>query len=96
MALVLRGLSHGMFEDSYSPDLDDIKCFVIIGFNFCNLCDLIGQLGRQCYAVFCLGVLLITVAIAHYACADQELNDHNHNSNSKRHLHGPPLLQRQS
>ncbi|PSR95178.1 Voltage-dependent T-type calcium channel subunit alpha-1I (Ca(v)3.3) like [Actinidia chinensis var. chinensis] len=35
---------------------------------------MLGRVGRQCYAVFCLGVLLISVAIAHYACAS-ELDD---------------------
>ncbi|KAK3206034.1 hypothetical protein Dsin_020080 [Dipteronia sinensis] len=27
---------------------------------------LLGKVGRQCYAVFCLGVILVTVAVAYY------------------------------
>lgn len=54
---------------------------------------IIGRLGRHCYALFCFGVLIISVCIYNCVCADEESND-NH-VRTKRRLralhHGHPL-----
>ncbi|TQE00623.1 hypothetical protein C1H46_013750 [Malus baccata] len=36
---------------------------------------LLGRLGRQCYAVLCLGVVLVTVTVFHYVGAEKEPKD---------------------
>ncbi|KAL7198153.1 hypothetical protein ACSBR2_020637 [Camellia fascicularis] len=50
---------------------------------------MVGKLGRQCYAVLCLGVLLISVAISHYALASDPNSDppHHHHHHHHRHHH---------
>lgn len=59
---------------------------------------LLGKLGRQCYAVFCLGVILVvSVTIAHYvepkdvsasAAGERRIKA---TRRRLRPLHGPPL-----
>ncbi|OIT35030.1 hypothetical protein A4A49_05885 [Nicotiana attenuata] len=52
-----------------------------------NFQGIMGKLGRQCYAVFCLWVLLISVAVAHYSSfADQESNDQSRHERTRRRL----------
>lgn len=48
---------------------------------------LLGSLGRQCYAVFCLGVILVSVTIGRYVY-DMELNDPE--ERTSRRLRGMP------
>ena len=45
---------------------------------------LLGKLGRQCYAVLCLGVVLVSVTIARYVCA--EAADHATAARALRYL----------
>lgn len=53
------------------------------------------KLGRQFYAVVCLGALLLSAVIVHYVCADESDSDarRRRERTMKRFqaLHGPPL-----
>ena len=58
---------------------------------------ILGRLGRQCYAVLCLGVLLVSVTIAHYYVGSDVLEQPittNHRQSTQRRLRvlrGHPL-----
>lgn len=62
-----------------------------------ELQGLLGKVGRQCYAVFYLFVVLAAATVvAHYVCSEDELErpkgDHRERAKRRlRGLHGPPL-----
>lgn len=49
------------------------------------------KLGRHCYAVFCLGVLLILVAISRFAISDDKYPS-NHRRESERRFRSLHML----
>lgn len=52
----------------------------------------LGRLGRRCYAVLCLGVLVVSVTVAHYVVAmDQPKEPRERSRRRLRALHGPAL-----
>jgi hypothetical protein len=53
----------------------------------------LGRLGRRCYAVLCLGVLVVSVTVAHYVGAMDEPKEPSRERNRRRlrALHGPSL-----
>ncbi|KDP44086.1 hypothetical protein JCGZ_05553 [Jatropha curcas] len=55
---------------------------------------LLGRLGRQCYAVLCLGAILVFVSIArYYVCdGDQLIGDPKERTTRRLcAIHGPPV-----
>lgn len=51
---------------------------------------LLGRLGRQCYAVLCLGVVLVMVTVFHYVGAEEEPKDPKERTRRRlRAAHGP-------
>ncbi|EEF36045.1 conserved hypothetical protein [Ricinus communis] len=55
---------------------------------------LLGRLGRQCYAVLCLGMILVIVSIARYVGDDggEMISDPKERTRRRlRAIHGPPL-----
>ncbi|EXB98555.1 hypothetical protein L484_014397 [Morus notabilis] len=52
---------------------------------------LLGKLGRQCYAVLCLGVLLVSVTIARCVSDAAETEPRRRTTRSLHALQGPPL-----
>lgn len=55
--------------------------------------ELLGRFGRQCYAVLCLGVILVSASVVRYLFEDDELIDHpkERTTPSLRAIHGPPI-----
>lgn len=51
---------------------------------------LLGRLGRHCYAVLCLGVLLLTVAVVHYVGDGEPTDPRQRTTRRLRVLYGPP------
>ncbi len=51
---------------------------------------LVGKLGRHCYSVLCLGVLLVSVTIAHYVRASEPSDPRQRTIRRLCALHGPP------
>lgn len=53
------------------------------------------KLGKQFYAVVCLGAVLLSAAVVHYVCADESDSDERRRRERTmkrfRALHGPPL-----
>ncbi|KAJ4848750.1 hypothetical protein Tsubulata_020465 [Turnera subulata] len=50
-----------------------------------------GRFGRGCYAVLCLGVILLSATVAHYL-SDIELNDPQERTKRRlRAIQGPPI-----
>lgn len=60
---------------------------------------LLGRMGRHCYAMVCLGFLILLVTIIHYYVSDEDdrqPNNPRENATSRlRAFHGPPLPQSQ-
>lgn len=52
---------------------------------------LLGKLGRHCYAVLCLGVLLVSVTIAHYVHAAEPSDPRERTRRRLRASHGPSI-----
>ncbi|KAM1099897.1 hypothetical protein ACFX15_006210 [Malus domestica] len=51
---------------------------------------LFGRLARQCYAVLCLGVVLVTATVAHYIGTEEEQKDPKERTRRRlRAVHGP-------
>ncbi|KAM6578832.1 hypothetical protein CsatB_030669 [Cannabis sativa] len=50
-----------------------------------------GKVGKQCYAVLCLGVLLVSVTIARYVAHDPNKDHHSRTLRRLVALHGHPL-----
>ncbi|WRX35050.1 hypothetical protein QQP08_027537 [Theobroma cacao] len=52
---------------------------------------LLGKLGRHCYAVLCVSLILVSVTIAHmvYAMQDQPKDARERTKRRLRSLHGP-------
>ena len=57
---------------------------------------LLGRLVRLCYAVLCLGVLLVSVTIAYYVPAAEPSDPRERTSRRLRASHGPPIHPSQS
>lgn len=59
---------------------------------------ILGRLGRHCYAVLCLGVLLLTVAVVHYVGDGEPTDPRERSKRRLRTLHGgrdpPPVFNR--
>ncbi|KAG6570773.1 Protein transport protein Sec61 subunit beta, partial [Cucurbita argyrosperma subsp. sororia] len=49
---------------------------------------ILGRLGRHCYAVLCLGVLLLTVAVVHYVGDGEPTDPRERSKRRLRTLHG--------
>ena len=53
---------------------------------------ILGKVGRQCYTLFCLGVLLVSVTIARYVADHCHQEDHHSRSMLRlRAFRGPSL-----
>lgn len=52
---------------------------------------ILGRLGRHCYAVLCLGVLLLTVAVVHYVGDGEPTDPRERSKRRLRALHGSPI-----
>uniref|UniRef100_A0A0A0KC65 Uncharacterized protein n=1 Tax=Cucumis sativus TaxID=3659 RepID=A0A0A0KC65_CUCSA len=56
------------------------------------LAAILGRLGRHCYAVLCLGVLLLTVAVVHYVGDGEPTDPRERTKRRLRPLHGSSIL----
>ncbi|OWM68882.1 hypothetical protein CDL15_Pgr025069 [Punica granatum] len=53
---------------------------------------LLGKLVHSCYAILCLGAVLVAVTLAHYVCASEMDEDPQLRARRRlRALHGPAL-----
>lgn len=56
-----------------------------------KMAGMVGRISRHFYAIVCLGVVLVSVAIAHYSCAAEPNEPRDRTNRRLRSLHGLPL-----